>query len=79
MDPITELDVIQRLAEPLETQKKTDYLEMVFPADNPHVHDLFCKLMSYSLSMRLGVCLWKCSRYLKVFYNAHYIYYIKTV
>lgn len=66
MDPITELDVIQRLAEPLETQKKTDYLEMIFPPENPHVYELFCKLMSYSVSMRLGTCLWKCSKFLKV-------------
>lgn len=65
MDPITELDVIQRLADTLEQPKK-DFLDLVFPIDNRNVYDLFCKLISFSLSMRYMTALRKCARVLKV-------------
>lgn len=65
MDPISELDVIQRLADTLE-RSTNDFVELVFPADNSNTYDLFCKLVSYSVSMRLSTLLRKCSRYVKV-------------
>lgn len=74
MDAISELDVIQKLADTLEQSKK-DFVELVFPLDNRNVYGLFCKLVSYCISMKYTNTLRKCARVVKVGTPSYYFSY----
>ena len=70
MDSISELDILQRLADTLEHTKK-EFLEFMFPYDDSTTHELYCKFVSFCLSLNLSNSLRKMARYTRVRQSHH--------